>query len=54
MKYVTYYRDLHFLHKKIAHGEVTDLKGVEIDNWQAKTEAFMQVMTQLVKDIVGA
>ena len=54
MKYVTDYRDLHFLHKKIAHGEVTDLKGVEIDNWQAKTEAFMQVMTQLVKDIVGA
>jgi len=50
MKYVTDYRDLLILHKKIAHGEVRDLKGVEIDEWQAKTEDFLHMMAQLVKE----
>jgi len=53
MKYVTWYRDLLFLHKKIAHGEITDLKGVEIDDWQAKTDEFMQVMAKLVDSTIG-
>jgi len=50
INYVTDYRDLLVLHKKIAHGEVTDLKGVEIDAWQAKTEDFLHTMAMLVKD----
>jgi predicted nucleotidyltransferase/uncharacterized protein (UPF0332 family) len=54
MKYVTWYRDLLFLHKKITHGEIKELKGVEIDDWQEKTEEFLEVMAKLVKDIVGA
>lgn len=53
MKYVIWYRDLLILHKKIAHGETRDLKGVEIDEWQEKTEEFLSVMAQLVKDIVS-
>lgn len=53
MKYVTWYRDLLFLHKKITHGEIRDLKGVEIDDWQEKTEEFARVMAQLVNEIVG-
>ena len=53
IKYVLWYRDLLFIHKKIAHGEITDLKGVEIDEWQAKTEEFMRVMANLVKDLIG-
>jgi predicted nucleotidyltransferase/uncharacterized protein (UPF0332 family) len=53
MKYVIWYRDLLFLHKKIAHGEITDLKGVEIDDWQTKTEEFMRVMAQLVGSSIG-
>jgi len=52
MKYVVWYRDLLILHKKIAHGEIKDLKGVEIDDWQAKTEEFLDVMANLVKGIV--
>ncbi|MFA4952701.1 MAG: nucleotidyltransferase domain-containing protein [Candidatus Pacearchaeota archaeon] len=52
MKYVIDYRDLFLLHKKISHGEVTDLKGVEIDEWQKKTQDFLDVMVQLVKDII--
>ncbi len=53
MKYVTWYRDLLFLHKKIAHGEITDLKGVEIDMWQDRTDEFMQVMAKLVDSTIG-
>jgi predicted nucleotidyltransferase len=53
MKYVVWYRDLLVLHKKISHGEVTDLKGVEIDEWQERTQEFMRVMAELVNKSVG-
>ncbi len=48
IKYVIWYRDLLVLHKKITHGEITELKGVEIDQWQEKTTDFMKVMAELV------
>jgi predicted nucleotidyltransferase/uncharacterized protein (UPF0332 family) len=52
MKYVVWYRDLLVLHKKISHGEVKNLKGIEIDAWQEKAEEFLEVMANLVKDLV--
>ena len=52
MKYVLWYRDLLLLHKKIVHGEINDLKGVEIDQWQERTEKFMQIMAKLVNEYV--
>ncbi len=52
MKYVVMYRDLYLLHRKIAHQEITDLKGVEIDAWQARTEEFIRVMTALLKKLI--
>ena len=52
MKYVVWYRDLLVLHKKIAHGEITDLKGVEIDSWQERAEEFLNVMANLVKEMI--
>lgn len=52
MKYVVWYRDLLMLHKKIVHGDVTDLKGVEIDEWQRRTEEFLKVMIDIVGNIV--
>jgi predicted nucleotidyltransferase/uncharacterized protein (UPF0332 family) len=52
MKYVVWYRDLLMLHKKISHGEINDLKGVEIDAWQERTEEFLRVMAKLVNDII--
>ncbi len=52
MKYVVWYRDLLVLHKKITHGEVKNLKGVEIDDWQDRAEEFLEVMANLVKDLV--
>lgn len=53
MKYVEWYRDLLVLHKKIAHGEISDLKGVEIDEWQERTEDFLETMAKIVKEIVS-
>ncbi len=52
MKYVVWYRNLLVLHKKIAHGEIKNLKGVEIDAWQKRAEEFLEVMANLVKDII--
>ena len=48
MKYAMWYRDLLYLYKRISHGEISDLKGVEIDMWQARTEEFMKEMARLV------
>jgi predicted nucleotidyltransferase/uncharacterized protein (UPF0332 family) len=52
IKYVIWYRDLLILHKKISHGETTDLKGVEIDQWQERTQEFMRIMAELVNQNV--
>lgn len=52
MKYVIWYRDLLVLHKKIAHGEIKDLKGIEIDAWQERAEEFLDVMAKLVKELI--
>ena len=52
MKYVDWFRDLNILHKKISHGEITDLKGVEIDGWQNKTQEFISVTAQLINELV--
>ncbi len=52
MKYVIWYRDLLILHKKISHGEIKNLKGIEIDAWQERAEEFLEVMANLVKDLI--
>lgn len=52
-KYIEWYRDLLILHKKIMHGEIKELKGIVIDDWQARTEEYLNVMTCLVKDITS-
>ena len=52
-KYVEWMRDLSLLHKKIMHKEIHDLKGVVIDDWQDRTEEFLDVITGLIKDIIG-
>lgn len=53
IKYLEWYRDLLILHKKITHGQIKSLTGVEIDAWQEKAREFVDVMTHLVKNIVG-
>lgn len=51
-KYVDWYKDVLVLHKKIAHGEIKDLKGVEIDAYQEKAKKFLEVMAKIVKDTI--
>lgn len=53
IKYVTWYRDLFVLHKRISHREVNDLKGVEIDVWQDRANEFLQVMAKLVDGAIS-
>lgn len=53
MKYVEWYRDILMLHKKIVHGQIKDLKGVEIDAWQEKTKEFIDVMARLVNEMIS-
>lgn len=53
MKYVVWYRDLYVLHRKIVHGDLTDIKGMEIDDWQARADEFINVMADLIKQIIS-
>lgn len=52
MKYVLMFRDLAELFKKIEHKEINNLDGIRIDEWQQRTEEFMNVMVDLVKNII--
>jgi predicted nucleotidyltransferase/uncharacterized protein (UPF0332 family) len=52
-EYIDMYFKLLELHKRIAHQEISDLRGVEIDFWQAKTEDFVREMTRLVNDVLS-
>jgi len=53
MKYAVWYRDLLVLHKDIAHGRIHDLKGADIDEWQDRTEEFLEVMARLVNSLIS-
>ncbi|MEK6847565.1 MAG: nucleotidyltransferase domain-containing protein, partial [Nanoarchaeota archaeon] len=52
MKYVVWYRDLLMLHKSIVHGQVKELRGIEIDAWQDRAEEFLETMAKLVRDLI--
>lgn len=41
-------RDVYNLHKNIAHGEITRVKGSEIDQWQDVAEKFLAQMASIV------
>ena len=50
--FVKWYQELLELHKNITHGKITDLKGIEIDTWQDRTQQFLDKMIEIVKDLV--
>ncbi len=52
MKYVVWIRDLIELYKKIEHGHLSELKGIELDAWQERTEEFIKVMAELINKII--
>lgn len=53
MDYVKNIRDIYALHKAISHNEVRNVKGADIDNWQALAERFLLEMTNLIERILA-
>jgi len=51
MKYVVWYRDVYVLHRKIVHGDITDIKGLELDEWQERADEFIGTMAKLIEKI---
>jgi hypothetical protein len=49
---VTAMRDIYLLHKSILHGEISHIKGSEIEQWQAFAEAFMIEMSRIVDTLL--
>jgi len=49
-KYVDHFKDIVVLYKKIAHNEVSDLKGVILDDLQQKAEDFLTEMIRIVRE----
>jgi predicted nucleotidyltransferase/uncharacterized protein (UPF0332 family) len=45
-------RDLYLLHKSILYGEITHVKGEEIDLWQQRAEKFLGEMNALVSKLL--
>ena len=48
MSHVTAIRDIFALHKGINHGEVTVIKGIDIDRWQDTADLFLREMTRII------
>jgi uncharacterized protein (UPF0332 family)/predicted nucleotidyltransferase len=46
------FNDLFALHKSISHGMTQDVKGAEIDRWQATAEKFLMDMTGIIDKIL--
>ncbi len=45
-------RELYMLHKEISHGKIREIKGAEIDRWQAIAEDFLKDMTTIIQQII--
>ncbi len=51
-KYIKYYSEIHVVAKDIVHGKVTSIKGENLDDWFAKTDAFLGEMAKLVDSLI--
>jgi len=52
MKYVVWFKELYDLHKGISHGKIHDIKGMNIDEWEERSEEFVNVMAKLVSELI--
>ena len=52
MELVTWYRDIYSLHKAIAHREIHEIRGIEIDKWQDRAEKFLSATTKIIDRIL--
>jgi len=51
-KYVDWYKEILILHKRINHGKVHDLRGIQIDKLQDQAEEFLEQMAKIVNQLV--
>lgn len=52
MKYVKAMKDAYYLHKTIAHGQMSDIQGQTIDDWQKTAEQFLMEMTRIIDALI--
>jgi len=52
VKYVKSLSDLFSLHKEIVHGEISEVKGAEIDHWQDEATFFLKEMTRIIDKLI--
>ena len=45
-------KGIYALHKSIAHKEISDIKGVEIDKWQETAEKFLSEMVKIIDSLL--
>ena len=53
MKYVVWYRDLYVLHRRIVHGDVTNMHGKDLEEWQQRAEDFVKTIAELINKIIS-
>jgi uncharacterized protein (UPF0332 family) len=51
-KYLSWYSEVYKLYKGIIHGQISELKGQNIDDLQDKTSKFIGVMAETIRKIV--
>jgi uncharacterized protein (UPF0332 family) len=51
-KYVSYYKEIFDVTKKIAHGKLETIYGNELDDWFKKAEDFLKEMARLVEELI--
>ena len=51
-KFVGYYEEVHLVAKDIVHGNLTFIKGENLDDWFEKADAFLGEMARLVDEII--
>ncbi len=53
LKYVLWYRDMYVLMHKILHGEISDVKGKDIDLWRDRADLFIQQMAKIIDKLIS-
>ena len=51
-KYVGYYAEIHAVAKEIIHGNLTAIKGKQLDDWFEKADMFLGEMAKLVDELM--
>ena len=53
-KFVDYYDEVHLVAKDIVHGNLTFIKGENLDDWFEKADSFLGEMAKLVDELIDA